>query len=221
VTGYFRVTDNPVHTTVWPDSRLYSYASFDHARAYGLEAKAELTGLQKRGVSGYLNYALGRVYFYNPVTGGFITEAGHLTEHERFLAPMDQTHTLTAGTTWRHARSGAFVGFTIEYGSGTPIGHGGAHEHAEGEATDHDGADVDEVDERVPSHVMAGTSLGIDVLRDAGRRPRLTVRLDIENLTNTAYVIAQDSVFSPAQFSIPRLLSVTTRVSWSLVVGSW
>ena len=36
-------TDNPVHTTIWPDSRIYSYASFDRARAYGLEAKAEVT----------------------------------------------------------------------------------------------------------------------------------------------------------------------------------
>src|SRR5262249_14827748 len=29
LTGYYRATDNPVHTTVWPDSRIYSYASFD------------------------------------------------------------------------------------------------------------------------------------------------------------------------------------------------
>jgi len=101
LTGYQRATDNPVHTTVWPDARIYSYASFDHARAYGLEAKAEVPALARYGVTGYLNYALGRVYFYNPVAGGFITEAEHVTETGRFLAPMDQTHTLTAGATYR------------------------------------------------------------------------------------------------------------------------
>jgi len=102
VTGYYRATDNPVHTTVWPDSRIYSYASFDHARAYGLEMKADLTGVARRGMTGFLNYALGRVDFYNPVTGGFVVEAEHLTSSSRFLAPMDQTHTVTGGVTYRH-----------------------------------------------------------------------------------------------------------------------
>ena len=46
LTSYYRETDNPVHTTIWPDSRIYSYASFDRARAYGLEAKAEVTSLR-------------------------------------------------------------------------------------------------------------------------------------------------------------------------------
>ena len=45
LTSYLRATDNPVHTTVWPDSRIYSYASFDRARAYGLEAKVDVPSL--------------------------------------------------------------------------------------------------------------------------------------------------------------------------------
>ena len=110
LTSYYRATDNPVHTTVWPDSRIYSYASFDRARAYGLEAKADVRSLRPSGLTGYSNYALGRVYFYNPVTGGFVTEAAHLTETNRFLAPMDQTHTLTGGVTYRHARQRRLAG---------------------------------------------------------------------------------------------------------------
>ena len=43
LTSYWRETDNPVHTTIWPDSRIYSYASFDRGRAYGFEAKAEVS----------------------------------------------------------------------------------------------------------------------------------------------------------------------------------
>jgi outer membrane receptor protein involved in Fe transport len=211
LTGYYRASDNPVHTTVWPDARIYSYASFDRARAYGLEAKAEATRLARYGLTGYLNYALGRVYFYNPVTGGFVTEAEHLEATNRFLAPMDQTHTLTGGATYRHRRSGVWAGAAIEYGSGTPMEHGdSADEHAAGEA-DHQHAQSAEGAERVPGHTLANLSLGIDLLRGR-RQPKLTLQLDIENVAGKVYLIAQESEFTPGQFSIPRLVSVTAKV---------
>src|SRR3989442_8936557 len=108
-------------------------ASFTHARAYGLETRVDLPRLARYGLTGYFNYGLGRVYFYNPVTGGFVTEAEHLEATNRFLAPMDQTHTSTGGLTYRHARTGLWLGTALEYGSGTPIEHGGAEDqHAEG-----------------------------------------------------------------------------------------
>ena len=212
LTGYYRATDTPVHTTVWPDSRIYSYASFDRAHAYGLEAKAEVPSLIRYGVTGYLNYAVGRVNFYNPVTGGFVTEAAHLTETSRFLAPMDQTHTLSAGATYRHAGSGLFLGTTMEYGSGTPMGHGGGdHQHTEGEA-DHDHAAAARAAARVPSHFTANLSIGLDFLRDGQRRSRLSMQVDAENIANNAYLIAQEGEFSPAQYAIPRLIGATIRV---------
>jgi outer membrane receptor protein involved in Fe transport len=210
LTAYYRASDNPVHTTVWPDSRIYSYASFDRGRAHGVEVKAELPGLARYGLTAQLNYATGRVYFYNPVTGGFITEAEHLTDTNRFVAPMDQTHTLTGAMIWRHARTGLWLGAAIEYGSGTPIGHGAAHDHGAGEDHDH-GASGDALD-RVAGHVTGNLSLGIDLLRDAASQSRLMLRLDVENVTNRDYVIARESQFSPAQYSIPRLISATLRV---------
>jgi hypothetical protein len=212
LTGYYRTSDNPVHTTVWPDARIYSYASFDRARAYGLEAKAEIPRLARYGVTGYFNYALGRVYFYNPVTGGFVTEAEHLEETNRFLAPMDQTHTLTAGLTYRHARTGVFAGTAMEYGSGTPMEHGGAEdEHADGEA-DHTHAESAAGAARVPGHFTANISLGIDLLRRGNRRPNLSLQLDIENIANTLYLIAQEGEFTPGQYSIPRLIAATAKI---------
>lgn len=212
LTGYYRTTDNPVHTTVWPDSRIYSYASFDKGQAYGLEAKAEVSTLARYGITGYMNYALGRVHFYNPVTGGFVTEAAHLTDTSRFLAPMDQTHTLTGGGTYRHAATGVWFGTAIEYGSGTPIGHGLAtHEHLESD-TDHEHASPSGNTQRVPAHFTGKLSLGVDVLQDAKRRPKLTLRLDVENVTNGVYLIARESEFSPSQYSIPRLVSATVKV---------
>ncbi len=211
VTGYYRASDNPVHTTVWPDSRIYSYASFDRGRAHGLEVRAEVPSLSRYGVTGYLNYALGRVNFYNPVTGGFVTEAEHITDTNRFLAPMDQTHTFTSGLTYRHARSGAWAGTILEYGSGTPMGHGvGGHEHTAGEA-DHEDATSSGGAARIPGHFTANLSFGIDLLRSGNARGKLSFQLDIENITDNVYLIAQEGEFSPAQYAIPRLVLATAR----------
>jgi outer membrane receptor protein involved in Fe transport len=212
LTGYYRASENPVHTTVWPDSRIYSYASFERARAYGLEAKAEILRLARYGLTGYVNYAAGRVYFYNPVTGGFVTEAEHLESTDRFLAPMDQTHTLTAGLAYRHAGTGLFVGTAVEYGSGTPMEHGAAaDDHADGEV-DHEHADSADGATRVPGHFTANVSVGVDLLRGAHRRPRLSAQIDVENIGNNLYLMAQESEFTPGQFSVPRLVSATLKV---------
>jgi hypothetical protein len=212
LTGYYRDTDGPVHTTVWPDSRIYTYASFDRAEAYGLEARADLAGLDRYGVTGYLNYALGRVHFFNPVTGGFVTEADHLLETSRFLAPMDQTHTLTGGFTYRHAATGLWIGTTTEFGSGTPVGHGaGDHAH-DGDEGDHVSAPAGGSAERVPGHFTAGLSFGFDLGRGAKRRSRLSLQFNVENLTDNVYLVAREGEFSPAQHSIPRLFSATATV---------
>ena len=212
MTGYHRTTDHPLHTTVWPDSRIYSYASFTRARAFGLETRIDVPMLVQYGITGYLNYALGRVNFDNPVTGGFVTDAEHLTETNRFLAPMDQTHTLTTGATYRHARTGVWVGTAMEYGSGTPTGHGDAeHDHAEGE-DDHAHADAAESALRVPGHLTANVSFGVDLARDRNQRSRLSLRIDVENVADNVYRVAQEGEFSPGQFSVPRLISLTAKV---------
>jgi TonB dependent receptor-like, beta-barrel/Carboxypeptidase regulatory-like domain len=192
-TGYYRTSENPVHTTIWPDSRIYSYASFTHARAYGLETRVDLPRLLRYGLTGYFNYALGRVYFYNPVTGGFVTEPEHLDSSERFLAPMDQTHTLTGGLTYRHRATGFWAGTAVEYGSGTPTER------------------EDTTDARVPGHFTANISFGFDLLRSGTRKPRLSLQMDIENVTNNLYLVAQESEFAAGQYSIPRLVAVTVK----------
>jgi outer membrane receptor protein involved in Fe transport len=208
LTGYYRTSDNPVHTTIWPDSRIYSYASFEHGRAFGLEVKGELQGLARRGLTGFLNYALGRVDFRNPVTGGFVTEPEHVESTERFLAPMDQTHTLTGALTYRHQKSGVWLGTMVEFGSGTPIDHDhGGDEHGASEAEVVDGSEPD----RVPSHFIWNLSGGVDLLRRSGR-PRLTLQVDVENIGDHVYLVAQESEFSARQYSIPRLVSVTAKV---------
>ena len=166
------------------------------------------------GITGYANYALGRVEFKNPVTGGFVTEAEHLSDTNWFAAPMDQVHTLTAGGTYRHERSGAWTGLSIEYGSGTPIGHGGGH-HDDGHGEAHQAGAADGVAaSRMPAHFTANATVAVDLLREANRRPRLTLRVDVENVANSMFIIARESEFSAGQYAKPRQLSLTARLQF-------
>jgi outer membrane receptor protein involved in Fe transport len=210
LTGYYRISNDPPHTVLFPDSRFYAYANFDKGKAYGLEIKMEMPSLFSTGLSGYFNYALGRVWFYNPITAGFTTEAEHINESGKFLAPMDQLHTLTSGVTYRHRRSGLWTALAFEYGSGTPGGHGaGEHEHEE-EEPDHEHAPVPGgCGVRCPSHFTQNLSLGWDGFV-RGDRPRLGLQFNVENLSNHVYLISRESTFVQAQYSIPRLFS------WSL-----
>ena len=150
--------------------------------------------------------------FYNPITGGFTTEADHLTSTDRFLAPMDQTHTLSAGLTYRHAASGVWAGTAIEYGSGTPMGHDGEDHGHEATEADHGEDGSAGHDARVPGHVTADLSVGIDLLRDGSRRPRLSFQFDLRNLADTVYLVAREGEFTPGQYRIPRLIAVSAKV---------
>ena len=52
----------------------------------------------------------------------------------------------------------------------------------------------------------------IDLLRDGGRRPRLSFQFDLRNLADNVYLIAREGEFTPGQYSIPRLIGVSAKV---------
>jgi outer membrane receptor protein involved in Fe transport len=213
LTGYYRISNDPPHTVLFPDSRFYAYANFDKGKAYGMEIKAEVPTIPAVGLSGYFNYALGRVWFYNPVTAGFITEAEHISEAGKFLAPMDQTHTLTSGFTYRHRRTGLWGSMAFEYGSGTPGSHEeeSEHGHEAGEASHSHGAVIGGCAERCPEHFTQNLTFGWDALR-SGDQPRLSLQFNIENLTDNVYLISKESTFVQGQYSIPRLFSGSVKI---------
>lgn len=201
LTGYYRTSDNPVHTVLFPDSRIYAYANFDKGKAYGMEVKTEVTPIQRLGLTAYLNYALSRVYFWNPVIAGFVDETHHLEDSGRFLAPMDQTHTLNAGFTYRHRRSGVWAGMTFEYGSGTPT-----------EAEEEKGtAPAEPVSLRVPEHFTQNLTVGVDLFRRQ-ERSWMGLQFSVENLTNNVYKVSQESVFSPGEYFNPRFYSGSLKI---------
>jgi hypothetical protein len=212
VTGYYRSSDDPPHTSLFPDSRFYTYASFEKGKAYGTEVKLNVPGLPN-GLSGYLNYAFGRVWFYNPIAAGFTTEAAHLTDTSRFLAPMDQTHTLTSGVTYRHGRSRLWGGVTLEYASGTPGGHGaGDHEHADGESHEH-GSGAGLCAARCLSRLTQNLSVGWHPVPSAGRL-RLAFQFNVENVSNKVYLLSKESTMVQGQYSHPRLISGSMRLQF-------
>jgi outer membrane receptor protein involved in Fe transport len=213
VTSYYRLSDDPPHTTLLPDSRFYTYASFDKGKAYGMEIKADVPRIADLGLSAYVNYALGRVWFYNPVVAGFTTEADHLTETGRFLAPMDQTHTLTSGLTYRHDRTRLWSAVALEYGSGTPGGHDdGDHEHADGEAHEH-ATGPGFCGTRCPSHFTQNVSIGWNASA-GGSRPQVSLQFTVENVSNDVYLISKESTMVQGQYSIPRLWSGSLKIGF-------
>jgi len=213
VTTYYRRSDDPPHTTLFPDSRFYAYASFDKGKAYGMEIKADVPHIADLGLSAYVNYALGRVWFYNPIVAGFTTEAAHLTDPGRFLAPMDQTHTLTSGLTYRHNRTRVWGAVALEYGSGTPGGHGGGdHEHEEGEAHEH-ASGPGLCATRCPSHFTQNLSIGWNASPN-GSRPHLAVQFAVENVSNNVYLLSKESTMVQGQYSIPRLVSGSLKIGF-------
>jgi len=212
ITGYYRLSDDPPHTSIFPDSRFYTYASFDKGKAYGMEIRADVPRIGNLGLSGYLNYALGRVWFYNPITAGFTTEAAHLSEVGRFLAPMDQLHTVTSGLSYHHPRTRLWTAVSVEYGSGTPGGHGaGDHEPGDGEAHEH-ASGPGLCGTRCPSRVTPNLSFGWNAQPSRGDQPRLAVQVNVENVTNKVYLLSKESSMVQGQYSIPRLVSASMRL---------
>ena len=211
VTGYYRMSDDPPHTSLFPDSRFYTYASFDKGKAYGMEVKVDVPRVGSTGLSGHLNYALGRVWFYNPITAGFTIEAAHLSEVGRFLAPMDQTHTVTSSLTYHHARTRLWSAVALEYGSGTPGGHGsGDHEHEDGETHEH-ASGPGLCGTRCPSRVIPNLSIGWNAMSD-GDEPKLSFQFNVENVSNKVYLLSKESSMVQGQYSIPRLISASVRM---------
>jgi hypothetical protein len=104
-------------------------------------------------------------------------------------------------------------GITVEYGSGTPGGHGGGdHEHADGESHEHaSGAGLCAA--RCPSRLTQNLSLGWNPVRPGGG-PRLAFQFSVENVSNKVYLLSKESTMVQGQYSHPRLISGSVRLQF-------
>ena len=102
---------------------------------------------------------------------------------------------------------------SLEYGSGTPGGHGDSdHAHEDGEAHEH-ASGPGLCGTRCPSHFTQNVSIGWHARPD-GSRPHLSFHFAVENLSNTVYLLSKESTMVQGQYSIPRLLSGSLKIGF-------
>jgi outer membrane receptor protein involved in Fe transport len=189
MTAFWRSDKNSFETTELANVRLFAPTTFALGKAYGLELNAQLPEIKPLGLTGYFGYTTQRAFQTGPVSGGFTVE--QVEAGERGPAAFDQIHTGVAGLNWHERRSGVWAGAALEYGSGTPA----AFPNEEGVETRI----------RLPEHLVANFTLGIDFFRKDRRR--VSLQFNLENATNRVFAIAKESEFTPIQFSPPRFLS--------------
>ena len=101
----------------------------------------------------------------------------------------------------------------MEYGSGTPGGHGGGdHDHADGESHEHASA-AGLYAARCPSRFTQNLSLGWNAA-STGSRSRLAFQFNVENLSNRIYLLSKESTMVQGQYSSPRLVSGSMRLQF-------
>ncbi len=160
-------------------SRIFVPINFHTARSEGAEVVLNMRQLERLGISGRLQYALAKTYFYGPITGGFAGDEP-LEPGERIVPAFDQTHTGTAQIFYHNRWRGFWAGSALRYGSGTIVEGG----------------------DRLPQHFTSDLVTGINVWSDEPRR--LDLEFDVTNVSNSIYQIAKESEEIPIQYAPSR-----------------
>ena len=160
-------------------SRIFVPINFHTARSEGAELVLNMRQLERLGISGRLQYALAKTYFYGPITGGFAGDEP-LQPGERIVPAFDQTHTGTAQIFYHNRWRGFWVGSALRYGSGTIIEHGA----------------------RLPQHFTSDLVTGVNVWNAEPRS--LDLEFDVTNVSNSVYQIAKESEEIPIQYAPSR-----------------
>jgi outer membrane receptor protein involved in Fe transport len=160
-------------------SRIFVPINFHTARSEGAELVLNMRQLERIGISGRLQYALARTYFYGPITGGFAGDEP-LVAGERIVPAFDQTHTGTAQIFYHGRWRGFWAGSGVRYGSGTIVENG----------------------PRLPQHFTADLASGLTLWNAEPRR--LDLEFDVTNVSNNIYKIAKESEEIPIQYAPSR-----------------
>jgi hypothetical protein len=186
VNAYLHTGHNSFENHEISISRIFVPINFHTARSEGAEAVLNLRQLERLGISGRVQYALAKTYFYGPITGGFAGDEP-LEPGERIVPAFDQTHTGTAQIFYRNRWRGFWAGSALRYGSGTII-EGGA---------------------RLPQHFTSDLATGINVWNTESRR--LDLEFDVTNVSNSIYRIAKESEEIPIQYAASRTVGASLK----------
>ena len=196
VAGYRHQGDYAFETSEVSNTRLFVPTNFDEARAYGLELGLDYRSLSASGFSGRVQYALAKVEFIGPVSGGFAAE-----EHgpgEVIPPAFDQRHTLVSNVVYRRPWRNAQVGIVARYGSGTPS----EQPHDKGAATFL----------YLPDHWIVDINARANLWTEGQRR--VDVEFNVTNLTDNVYALAKESEATPLQYAMRRVVGARLRVGF-------
>ncbi len=167
-------------------SRIFLPINFHTARSQGAELVLNMKQLEARGITGRFQYAVGRTFFYGPITGGF---AGNepLRPQQRISPAFDQTHTATANIFYHRRWRDSWMGSALRYGSGTLVEFG----------------------PRLPQHLSADLAAGFNLWNAEPRR--LDLQFDVTNVSDSRYQIAKESEEIPIQYAPSRTVGGSLR----------
>ncbi len=185
--AYFHTGRNTFENHEISISRVFVPINFDAARSKGLELVLNMRQLERLGISGRLQYAAAKTFFYGPITGGFAGDEP-LVEGERIIPAFDQAHTGTAQIFYRNRWRGFWAGSAMRYGSGTIVENG----------------------PRLPQHFTADLATGINLWKVEPRY--LDFEFNITNVSNSIYQIAKESEEIPIQYAPSRTVGGSLRL---------
>ena len=194
IAAYHHEGQHAFETSELSNTRLFVATNFDEAKANGLEFGLDYRRAATSGLSGRVQYALAKVEFIGPVSGGFAAE-----EHgagEIVPPAFDQRHTLSSSLVYQYPWRDLQVGAIAQYGSGTP-----SEQH-------HDGGPA--VFSYLPDHWTVDVNARVDLWSQGDRR--LALEFVAANLTNNIYAIAKESEATPLQWAMRRVVSGRLRI---------
>jgi outer membrane cobalamin receptor len=158
------------------NSNIFFPLTIDRAHIRGIESTVQSPAGARMQV--HLAYSHQTVEGEGGIAGGLTDFTP--PEEGRFLLDHDQRNTLAAGVTWRLPRE-AWVGVTLNYGSGFLEGDGPAH---------------------LPPHTTLDVATG-------ERIGSWSLKLSAVNLTNKEYLLDQSNTFGGTHFAEPREISAS------------
>ena len=196
VGGYRHDGDHAFETSEISNTRLFVPTNLQDAQAYGLELGLDFRPLAASGISGRAQYALAKVEFVGPVSGGFAAEAHGAGE---VIPPaFDQRHTFSSNIVYRQPWRSFQAGAIARYGSGTP-----SEQHNDGGPA---------VFLYLPDHWTVDLNARLNLWTEG--RHKVDLEFDVTNLTDNVYAIAKESEATPLQYAMRRVVGGRLRVSF-------
>ncbi len=181
--GFYHRGSTPFEYREISLTRLFLPINSGRAAAYGIEATIELRQLEKMGISGRVQYAYQRTFFYGPISGGFAV-GEDIQPGQKFLPAFDEPHSGTAAVFYRRRWRDFSAAWLLRYGSGTAAQNGAL---------------------RLPQHLTADFSAEITLWN---REPsRLGLEFNAANISDKRFRVAKESEETPIQFAPPRIIS--------------